>query len=371
MSSSIVTFDVASLQFNQELCLFGKTNPSGGMIRIALHRDPDFFDALSVEGNPCYTMIGRHQETNEIVASGNLSYRTVYLNGSKERTCFLSGLRITSRYRSGLLLKRGFKHLQEVYEKQPTALTLTTILEENQLARTVLASGRGSLPLYQELGSYKSLGISPKTYRLIKGSSELQFQRLSVKLFSEWNQFIEECGSRKQFFPVVKAEDLGSGQWRGFAPENLWVAFRNGKIAGTLGLWDQRSLRRWTVHSYSVPLRWLRVPINAVAKLRSIPVLPKAGQFLNCRYLSFVCIEENDSNIFLNLLKQAFQDLINKDPTAFIFAGFHEKDPLLQIIQKRIPFYEMRSKLYSVHWNSSGKRKDPVVGIPYLELGCL
>ena len=61
-------------------------------------------------------------------------------------------------------------------------------------------------------------------------------------------------------------------------PEDILLAFRGGKLAGTLAGWDQRGFRQSVVHAYSPGMRWARPFYNCWARLRGLPSLPPPGQ---------------------------------------------------------------------------------------------
>ena len=102
---------------------------------------------------------------------------------------------------------------------------------------------------------------------------------------------------------------------------------------------------------YAPWLRWLRQPLNLVARLRRMPLLPTgiAAEYFN---LALVCIRDNDRNVFKALLDEVIR--AGKGRYACFPGGLHERDPLLPELLAR-PHVPLTSRLYLVDWEDGNR----------------
>src|SRR5207244_12823365 len=92
--------------------------------------------------------------------------------------------------------------------------------------------------------------------------------------------FLEAVGPQRQFFPRYEPGDFftAGGAFRDLRSEDLLLAYRGGRLAGTLAGWDQRGFRQTVVHAYRRPLRWAKPLYNGWARVWGRPRLPGAGE---------------------------------------------------------------------------------------------
>jgi hypothetical protein len=184
-------------------------------------------------------------------------------------------------------------------------------------------------------------------------------------------EFLNTVGPRRQFFPRYEPEDFfrTEGALRDLRPEDLLLAFRGGRLEGTLAAWDQHAFRQTIVLGYEAPLRWLRPVYNGWARFRNLPGLPAPGQAFAHLTAALPVVVNDDPAIFASLLEaQLARPRPGRD---YLLLGFHEADPLLQVARTyRATWYETR--LYVACWeDGEGLHAELDGRPPYLELGSL
>jgi hypothetical protein len=365
-------FELAGPEDNPELLQFSRSAEMPGPIRLSFDRSPDYLAALRVEGRQAEVLVCRDSKTRRLVATGHRAIKTAFINGVATPLGYFSGLRVERGYRSGQILSRGYAFLRTLHANQPAPFYLTTIMEDNQQAKEVLASGRLGLPSYQDYGRFCCMAISLQGGHAHRSASGLLFRRANASDAAAVVEFLNSEGRSKQFFPQYRVEDFGcpGGLLSHLNWEDVFLGFRGQELVGVLAAWDQRSVRRWQVTGYVPWLRSLRTPLNFVARFRRMPTLPKPGSPLNYFTLALACIRDNDRHVFRSLLEEIIQ--ARQSRHAFFLAGFHERDPLLPELLAR-PHVPLFSRLFVVAWED-GKQavQDLNRGrIPYLELGSL
>jgi hypothetical protein len=365
-------FELATPRDNLELQQFSLEAAMPGAIRFCFDRTPDYLAALCVEGRQSEVLVCREGRSGRLVATGHRSVKTAFINGKPETLGYLSGLRVEAGVRSGQLLARGYGLLQTLHTHRPCQVYLTTIMEDNLLAKKVLLSGRFGLPAYHDLGRFCCMAVS-----LDGGSRDRSARGVCVRPGTASDgeavvEFLNREGRSRQFFPEYRLEDFAvpGGLLANLEWADVFLAFRAGELVGVLAAWDQRAFRRWRVTGYASWLRLMMAPVNLVAGLRKMPLLPEPGTSPKCFVLSLVCMRQDDCTMFHTLLDAVVRE--KRAEYAFFLAGLHERDPLLPELLAR-PHVPLPSRLYAVAWEDGGAavRELDRQRVPYLELGAL
>ncbi len=344
-----------------------------GRIAVSFCREPSFF-AAAVEGPFHQVVVVREEQTGRIAGFGSRSVRTMAVNGQHRPIGYLSSLRLLAEFRSLGLLARGYALFRELHADGRTKLYLTTIAEGNDRAIGLLTSGRAGLPAYHFAGRYHTLAIplSRRRVRSAGTNGDVTVRTATRDDLDEMLAFLAAAGPRRQFFPRYGAGDFFSGEatFKDLRPKDVLLAFRGGKLVGTLAAWDQHGFRQTVVAGYQGLLRWARPIINGWAKIRRLPSLPAEGAAF--RYLTGAAyvVADEDPYVAGTLL----QSMIARNaggPNRHMLVGLHESDPLLPAVR---PFatntYDTR--LYLVTFDDGERLRGTLDGRPpYLELGTL
>jgi hypothetical protein len=152
-------FDLATATDESALREFARGMEMPGAIRFVFEREPDYFDALRVEGRESEVLVCREAETGRVVAAGHRSIKLLFVNGEVSPAGYLSGLRLEESVRNGRILARGYAFLRERHADQRAPFYLTTIMEDNEHAKAILLSGRGGLPRYHDFGRFCCMAV--------------------------------------------------------------------------------------------------------------------------------------------------------------------------------------------------------------------
>jgi hypothetical protein len=326
-----------------------------GPIRVAFAREPDFFAALAVEGRSRRVMVARRRDTGEPVGFGVVSCKPVWMDGEPRVAGYLSGLRIRPEWRGGRLLAAGYRHVF-AGKGSDADVHLTTILESNVHAQTLLSRRRRTLPAYQPGGRVQCRACPPR--RRI-GHAPPPGARIETarpgdlpSLFA----FLEREGRRHQFFPRYQPGDLkGGGLLQGLRCEDIILLWHGDAIRGCMGLWDQRAFRQTLVEAYPALLRRLRPMLNRLPSGMGLPRLPPAGQPVRLGYAALVCAADDDAAAYAALFDAIRHRAVNRFD--LMVAGAHESHPFSQIV-RTVPGLRFDSRLYSVAASTS--HDDPI-----------
>jgi hypothetical protein len=239
-------------------------------------------------------------------------------------------------------------------------------------ALRVLTSARAGLPHYIPAGAYHTLAIPLVRRRPAAALPGITIAPATSADVPAIARFLAEHGPQRQFFPVVDEGELREqcGPWLGLTPGDLWLARRDGELAGVLGTWDQHAYKQCVVTGYRGSLAWLRPALNAWWSLRGNPRLPAPGQPLRFRVAALPVVRDDCPEVFEALLSRAVAHL-GGGACTHLLVGLHERDPLLATVQRHAAVC-FTTHLFLVAWDDTDEvRSTTSRRVPYLELGTL
>jgi hypothetical protein len=366
------SFELATEQDDPDLRRLLATNAMPGRITVTFEREPNYFAGCGTMGHFWQVLIGRHQPGNEIAAVLCRATQPRFVNGEVKEVGYLGQLRVDKKYRGRWVLLHGLDALRALHADGRVRAYLSAISDENTIARRVLVDHpRPHFPMHHEVARIYTLGIILRKPRLPRARRPaVEIERGSPAQIGEVVAFLRQHGSKRQFFPAYAESDLGSDTTRGFRVQDLLVARHRDRILGVLGLWDQSAYKQTVVQSYADSLRRLRPFYNLAARAVGVRPLPGVGQHIHSAYASFVCVANDDPDIFAALLQQVYS-LAAERGLAYLMIGLAERDPLLPIAQK-YPHIAYHSRLYVASWEDGHDffaRLDNRV--PYIEIAAL
>jgi hypothetical protein len=350
--------------------------PMDGHICVSFQREPSFFDAAVVDGTFRQVIVARDCEAGRVIAFGTRSIRARWLDRRSAPVGYLSGLRVLGDHRGRSVITRGYAFLRTLHADGRTPIYLTTIAAGNDVAINILTSGRTGLPAYHYIGDYHTLAIPltgrPAHWPRWRARSDPQVRPATADDMPQIIAFLQENGPTRQFFPDYEPGELFTRgrTFHGLQPSDLMLAFRSGRLVGTLGAWDQHEFRQSVVHRYSRCLQRARPLYNVWAQLRGLPRLPATGQPL--RYLTATLpVVAGDDEDVLRALLNAVQRHAAGGASRHLLLGLHARDPLLKSA-RRFQTTRYTTRLFLVCW-PEGERVRSQLGNrpPYLELGSL
>ena len=317
-----------------------------GNITLSFQREPSFFLAEQAGSVLSQVMVCKDNKLGQVVGMGSRSIRPVYIDGQAAQVGYLSMLRGLPESRGNIALARGYRYLRELHADGAVPYYFTTILDDNTEAKALLTSARAGLPIYKPVARLLTYLI-PLTKNPVGKASDDTVSRVEEDQLTEAAAFLQRWNSRYQFAPRYTMQDM-LGQSRllaGFSWENLYVYREDGKVMGTLGIWDQESFKQTVVMAYSRQMQLIRPLYNLLASIRRYPRLPRVGEHIRVLYAAFL---SGDVTAFMSLLKRACADWTGKGYD-YLSLGFCEGSELAPIVA-RYAAQQLASTIYMVYW---------------------
>jgi len=328
-----------------------------GRVRVTFEREPEFALGCRAAGDDCQIVVARaaNGNTDEETIAGVAcrSARRLFVNGCELRLGYLSQLRIDREFQGRWLVSRGFRALRELHDADPLPAYLMAVVEGNREATGVLIRNRRKgFPAFRFAAELHTLAISaggpkPASRRDVSVAPARYSDAADIVTF------LRREGPRRHFFPAHTEESLRALAPFGLRMEHFLVARRaGGEIAGLIALWDQSGYKQTVVQGYSGWLRAAAPLLHRSAPWIGLAALPRPGQKLRSAYAAFVCIANDDPEVFGALLRETHNAACQRGFTR-VLLGMDTRDPLLPIARgyKHVSY---PSRLYLAEWPEGG-----------------
>lgn len=368
----LLRFELAGPEADQELQGLLRDNPMPGRISLTLERGPSFFLGAGIEGDVHQTVVARERATGVAIGLCSRSVRPVFMNGQEARLGYFSQLRVSEAWRSRRgVVQGGFALCRQLHEREQVPLYVTTILEDNVVARRLLEAGLKDLPTYtarERLVTYALpiWRVRPVDARglAIRAGRAADLPAIAAFLCAHY--------ARYQFAPRWSVADLSHPErCRGLSPEDFTLAWRGDELVGCVSLWDQEGFKQTVIRGYGPPLDRLRPGLNLLAPWLGLPRLPAVGERLRHAFLAHLAVRDEDPATCRALLLTAANRSLDRG-FAYLTLGLAERHPLSAVVRRTFRHLTYKSLLYVVHWPDGAGAASALDGrIPHLEMAVL
>ncbi len=318
-----------------------------GRIQLALEREPSFARAQAIEGDRHHTVVVRNTESGEIVGMGTRSVREVWVNGERRRVGYLGALRAAPGRRGLVRLAAGYRAVEATRRSDELPFDLTSVIEDNDVARRLLERGLPGLPRYEALCDYVTLLIPvgrgwKRTGPCVEAAGPADLAGIA--------RCLERNLQRHQFAPVCGEPELRSVERHpDLALDDFAVIREAGRIVACAARWDQRRFKQVVVRGYAPLLARTRPLLNLFLGLGGRPQLPRVGAQLPLAYVACLAVDDDRLDLALALI-DALRARCAGGEIQALAVGFARAHALRARIERAYPVRAYASCLYRVRW---------------------
>lgn len=308
--------------------IFENASFSGG-ISVQYLRSPCPYDSFSADGDSNHIMVIIDNDRRRTAAVGGAVVRYEYINGTKEKCAYLTGLKVHQDYRKRLsFIAKAYGFLHESISD--CRYCYTTILDGNAEAISLLEKKHRNMPEYRYIGHYT-------TYCFHGGKQLLQLEKNNLDGF---DSLMDKHFSAQSLVPC----NYG---YAGFGAADFYCIRENGEIKACCFAGNQQAYKQYKMCSYSGIYKALS---HLPTKLLGYPEFPKPDRIINHGVISYLYVKDNDTKLCKDFLRSVAHET---DFSLLIWGGF-ENNPLCKALDSMKAIH-YGSRLYSVVWDDTPK----------------
>ena len=338
-----------------------------GDVAIRFEREPDYFLGTTIMGDPCDVVVARRRGDGALAGIACRGEQGAYVGGEPTRVGYVGQIRVAPWARGHGLVMRGARLLRE--RTPPGTLSFGVIARENPRAARALAGPR--LPAGLRVARVGGLTTCAVVLRPGRRPARggIDIRPADATTVVDALDFWRTHGPRRQFFPLTTLADLeGGAALRGLRSEDVFLAWRGGRVVGTMALWEQSAFKQDVVEAYGPTLRRLRPLYDVAARLLGARPLTPPGEPIALAFAARVCVADDDPGVMRVLLRAVTAEAHVRG-LAYLMVGLADDDPLLPVV-RRHPHITYRSDLFALAWTD-----DPLARlddrVPYVEIATL
>lgn len=342
-----------------------------GDVAVRFRREPDYFLGTTIMGDPCDVVVARRRADGALAGVACRGEQGAYVGGEPTRVGYVGQIRVAPWARGRGLVTRGARLLRD--RTPPGTLSFGVIARENPRAARALVGRRLPAGLRAaRVGGLTTCAIVLRPGRAPRdpvAGDGIEVRPADGAALAEVLAFWEGHGPRRQFFPVTAAGHFADGATlRGLRPEDVRVAWRGGRVVGTMAVWEQSAYKQDVVDAYGPALRRLRPVVDVAARLWGARPLTPVGEAIALAFAARVCVADDDPGVLRALLRACAAAAAARG-LAFLMVGLADDDPLLAVV-RRHPHVTYRSDLVALSWSDDpAARLD--ARVPYVEIATL
>lgn len=342
---------LANSNDNEQLMDLCKSAPMEGIITAFVDQSPDFFAMPSVQGEGYKIWVEDSKEENKLAGCIVETYKTVNYNGGVHKAFYVGdlkvrpenrgtlGIRLTSQMITGGI-KAGFP-LGECY-----------IIDGNEKALKVLEYlgtkiyekvHSGMANIYQIM-PFRKYSV-PEGYKIREAKIEDLDSIIEILKNQYCNYTASPIFSKDYFDTIFKATET-------FSIKDFRVAEKYGEIVAVAAFWDQSTIRRTVVKTFSTKAKILVNFLKIIKPIAPIPKLPNEGDPLQYIYLRYSAIKNGEINALRAIIANESNNLKKLKKYHFIWASFHEADSLVGCIDNLWKM-SMKVNIFHMKFNDS------------------
>lgn len=333
----------ASAEDNAALVALCHDAPMRGVLTAYVDREPDFFAFSRLQGENVRVWAAEKQ--GELVCCAAHAEKDVRYNGRKVRLIYGGDLKVKSTVRRAQIGLRMSQHVAELALSSQAELGEGTVIEGNtppikileRITEGVEWIDAGTAVLYQVL-----------PYRRYPESADYRIRRAEQADIPAIATVLAQCYESYDAAPLFDEEWLRreTGKSASFTIGDFRVAEKDGRIVAVAAFWDQEPIRRTVIVKFSRATRLLVGVLRLLRPLLGFPKPPRPGDSLRYVFLRYPAALPGAIEGLRAILHAESNALRRRGLHQFIWASFHQADPLVAAISRMWKIKGMRVTMF-------------------------
>ena len=302
-----------------------------GAIGMAFEREPDFFQAVEIEGDERHVIVARLDD--KIVGLACLTRRPLFVNGVQRTVSYFSTARVERNWRGRRVTPRALAAVRDILARNNDAFCICTLVKDNAQAHSFLLGRHRLIPEFKVREQVCTI-IVP-TWRKHGSSTTVAVRPAERRDLNQIVDCLRRNGQRRQFAVAWTCEDLISDvRTRGLDISDFYVAEDTGNLVGCIALWDQSSFKQSVITGYGGLLKKVFGRSSILRRRSSIRPVCRSPA---ARWITFICRTWQSMKTTvqrrLRLLDAAYREARRRGVGKTFTFGLSERDPRLSTLK--------------------------------------
>jgi len=328
---------------NEKLLDLAKSAPMEGIVTAYIDHSPDFFHMPSIQGDDCQVWVA--DKDDEVEGCIVEVYKTMNYNGGVYKSFYIGDLKVRPKSRGTLGITLS-SHIVKEAKSKGFALGECFVIDGNEKMLKVL--DWLSKKIFTKVHSGYAIIYQLLPYRKYRVSSKYSIRTASNNDIPSIVKLLQETYKNYSSSPVFTEEYIKNiiNNTADFGIENFRIASYNNQDVACAAFWDQYKIRRTVVKKFNTSGKIVVNTLKIVQPLFGFPKLPNAGDALNYTFLKFPAAHSSYIDALRDIIHSESNSLRKLRKYHFIWAGFHQADPLSASVKK---MWNMKMKINIFH----------------------
>lgn len=321
---------LATSEDNAALIELAAACPMEGDLALRIDRAPDFFALNRLEGDRWAVAVVDGPEGRPIGCVATAE-RRAWVRGRPSTIVYAGDLKVHPDFRNvrtADALERFVTDVARETAGDSTPILLTVLAGNTAMERR--AAGPRGLPRLDRFATLHSYAIPLLWRRSSSERSDMRVERATEGDLEEMADLWRRIAPTRQCTAAFDADELR--RWIERAPglciyDYLLARDGRGRLAGFVGLWDQREMKTLRVLRYSPALSVLRGVVTALAPFVGATPPPPIGQPLHYASAVHLCVPTNGADVLHALLLAAY-DRLHGTGRVFMSVALDAREPI-------------------------------------------
>lgn len=316
---------------NDQLLSLARRTPMIGSVSAYTDRAPDFFRFSKLQGNKHVTYVA--EEKGTVVGSVTCVSRSVRFGGKTVKQLYGCDLKVVPEARKLQLGKKlSTIWIEEAIKDESYQLGELEVIDDNKRALNIVSWISQELCPSKNAGIVKTYQLMPfRPYRKIKGYA---VRRATIEDIPKIARILHETYKNHDCSPLFDDSALEAELEKdeSFNIDCFRVAEKEGVVVACAAFWDQSHIRQTVVTTYSTKVQICLAILSVLKAFLPIPPLPKPGRPLKYLYFRLPGSLPGHREALRAILHDESNKLRSLKKYHFIWAGFHQNDPLSKVL---------------------------------------
>ena len=332
--------------------------PVSGNISLSLEREPNYYTGACIQANEPSVFVVYDDDHQRVLAVFNMGTRKTWFEGEIVDVRYLCDLRIHPDKQSGNVLFIIIKHFGSIAKNERLPAQTIVFGDNHKMInliekRAKKNKGKTDIPYYHFMGTLVTHMLQIKAPKIkAERPKGLEIRRATFSDIEQMQTFFDRESQRINYYPYYNFKELEKPYYEGLKIEDFFLSFKDNKLCGICGIWNQTKFKQTRIHGYSQVYQWIKPLYNLLMWASNKPKLPRSGSIINYLNLHTILVEGSDPQILRELIHTIVNENAHKGFN-HLLCSMCKEDPLIDALDSFHSLRKIKGNYYCVNHGGS------------------